>query len=81
MKKILFVLLIPALILLLFMHPDVIASGCSHGLHLWYTAVLPSLLPFMIASGLLIRTGLFRYLNPVYAPLLKKLFRISEDGC
>lgn len=81
MKKILFVLLIPALILLLFMHPDVIASGCSHGLHLWYTAVLPSLLPFMIASGLLIRTGLFRYLNPVYAPLLKKLFQISEDGC
>lgn len=81
MKKILFVLLTPALLLLLFTHPDVIASGCSLGLSLWYTAVLPSLLPFMIASNLLIRTGMFRYLNPVYAPLLKKLFHISDDGC
>lgn len=81
MKKILFVLLTPALLLLLFTHPDVIASGCSLGLSLWYTAVLPSLLPFMIASGLLIRTGMFRYLHPFYAPLLKRLFRISDDGC
>lgn len=81
MKKILLVLLTPVLLLLLFTHPDVIASGCSLGLNLWYTAVLPSLLPFMIVSGLLIRTGMFRYLNPVYAPLLKKLFRISDDGC
>lgn len=71
----------PALLLLLFLHPDVIASGCSLGLSLWYTAVLPSLLPFMIASNLLIGTGMFRYLNPVYAPLLKNLFRISDDGC
>ncbi len=81
MKKILFILAAPALLLLLFLHPDVIASGCSLGLNLWYTAVLPSLLPFMIVSGLLVRTGMFRYLAPIYAPFFKKLFRISEEGC
>lgn len=81
MKKILFVLFVPALLFLLFTHPDLIASGCSLGLSLWYTSVLPSLLPFMILSGLLIRTGLFRCLHPAYAPLLKRLFRISDDGC
>lgn len=81
MKKILCILLITCLILLVFTHPGVAASGCSLGLTLWYTAVLPSLLPFMILSNLLIRTGLFRYLNPLYAPVLKKLFGISAEGC
>lgn len=81
MKKILFLLAVPAFLLLLFSHPDVTASGCTLGLTLWYTAVLPSLLPFMILSGLLVRTGMFQYLNPVYAPVLKKVFGISWDGC
>lgn len=81
MKKILFILAVSALILLLFSHPGVAAAGCSAGLTLWYTAVLPSLLPFLIFSNLLMATGLFRYLNPVYAPFLKRLFRISDEGC
>lgn len=35
----------------------------------------------MIVSGLLIRTGLFRYLNRIYAPVLGRLYRISDEGC
>lgn len=68
-------------LLLLFTHPAAAASGCSKGLLLWYSAVLPSLLPFLILSSVLIRTGLFRYLNRLYAPFLCRLFHISEDGC
>lgn len=81
MKKILYILLTAGMVLLLFSHPGTVASGCSLGLMLWYTSVLPSLLPFMILSGLLIRTGLSWYLSPVYAPLLKRIYRISEEGC
>lgn len=81
MKKILLILPAAGVLLLLFTHPDVVASGCSLGLTLWYTAVLPSLLPFMILSGLLVQTGLFRFLAPVYAPLFSRLFSISEEGC
>ncbi|MDO4261858.1 MAG: transporter [Eubacteriales bacterium] len=81
MKKILFVWAALALLILLFSHPALTAAGCSLGLTLWYTAVLPSLLPFLIVSGLLIRTGLFRYLNRIYAPVLSRLFGISPDGC
>ena len=80
-KKILCVLTVFGLLLLLFSHPAVIASGCSIGLSLWYTAVLPSLLPFMILSNLLTRTGMFHYLNRIYAPALSRIFRISEEGC
>lgn len=81
MKKILFVLAALGLLLLLFTHPAAIASGCSLGLTLWYTAVLPSLLPFLIFSNLLVRTGMFRYLNRIYAPLFRRIFGISEEGC
>lgn len=81
MKKILFVPAVLGLLFLLFSHPALIASGCSLGLTLWYTAVLPSLLPFLIFSNLLIRTGMFRYLNRIYAPLLRRIFGISEEGC
>lgn len=81
MKKILFILGASSLILLLFTHPGTAAVGCSLGLNLWYTAVLPSLLPFLIFSNLMVATGLFRCLNPVYAPFLKRLFCISDDGC
>ena len=56
-------------------------EGCSLGLTLWYTSVLPSLLPFLIVSSLMVKTGLFRYLNRLYAPFLRRIFRISEDGC
>lgn len=81
MKKILFVLAALGLLLLLFTHPAQIASGCSMGLTLWYTSVLPSLLPFLMFSNLLVRTGMFRYLNRIYAPLLCRIFGISEEGC
>lgn len=81
MKKILFFCFVVCVLSLVFSHPELVAGGCSLGLKLWYSAVLPSLLPFMILSGLLVKSGLFRALNRMYAPVLKKIFRISDDGC
>ena len=80
-KKILSVILPLGFCILLFTHPVLAAEGCTAGLTLWYQAVLPSLLPFMIVSGLLIHTGLFHFLNSFYAPLFQRLFRISKEGC
>lgn len=81
MEKILSVILPLGFCILLFTHPVLATEGCTAGLILWYQAVLPSLLPFMIVSGLLIRTGLVHFLNSLYAPLFQRLFRISEEGC
>ncbi len=81
MKKILFLFFVPGGLLLLLTHPAALAQGCSRGLTLWYTAVLPSLLPFLFLSGLLMKTGLFHYLNRIYAPWISRLFGISREGC
>ncbi|MCD8364198.1 MAG: hypothetical protein LUC98_14810 [Lachnospiraceae bacterium] len=81
MKKILYIFCCIAVLILFFTHPAAVALGCSAGLNLWYTAVLPSLLPFLIVSSLLVGTGLFRYLNRFYAPPLSRLLGISQEGC
>lgn len=81
MKKILFILSATGFLFLLFSHPDLASRGCSLGLQLWYTSVLPSLLPFLIVSSLLIQTGSFQYLNRLYAPVIGRIFRISGAGC
>ena len=72
MKKILFLCLASSALFLIFTHPTLIAAGCARGLDLWYTSVLPSLLPFMILSGLLVHTGLFHILNRAYAHVPEK---------
>lgn len=50
------------------------------GLNLWFTKMIPALLPFMILSGVLIGTGLSDSFAALLSPLLKPLFRLS-DSC
>lgn len=50
-------------------------------LQLWFDKMIPSLFPFMILSGLIVRLDLGRYLSvPVY-PLLGNLFQINKRMC
>lgn len=50
------------------------------GLTLWFSKMIPALLPFMILSGVLIGTGLSDSFAALFSPLLKPLFRLS-DSC
>ena len=50
-----------------------------HGFTLWYSKMIPSLLPFMILSGILIRMNLTEQFSKVLHPILKRLFRCSRN--
>ncbi len=50
-----------------------------HGFSLWYSKMIPSLLPFMILSGIMIRMNLTEHFAKILHPLLKKLFRCSAN--
>lgn len=50
------------------------------GLNLWFTKMIPALLPFMILSGILIGTGLSDSFAALFAPVLRPLFSLS-DSC
>jgi len=49
------------------------------GLNTWCTKMIPSLFPFMVLSGILLRTGLSYRLSKILYPLLGTLFRLSPD--
>ncbi len=50
-----------------------------HGFTLWYSKMIPSLLPFMILSGILVRMNLTEHFSRLLHPLLKRLFRCSAN--
>ncbi len=65
--------------LLLFPAPAL--AGAKNGLLLWFNQVLPSLLPFLILSTLLLSTGVSDSLATGLAPALSPVFRCSPSGC
>lgn len=50
------------------------------GLTLWFQKMIPSLFPFMILSGIMIRMDLTKYFAMVLSPLLKPVFKVSGNG-
>ena len=56
-KKYIFSYMLAMFILFLLTEPAVAAEGARYGLMLWANRLLPSLLPFMILTQLLIRSG------------------------
>lgn len=51
------------------------------GLQLWFEKMIPALLPFMILSGVMVRMHLTENFSKVLYPIIKPLFRVSENVC
>lgn len=51
------------------------------GLNLWFQKMIPSLLPFMILSGIMIQMSLTEKFIFFLYPIIKPLFRISKNVC
>lgn len=67
------------LFLLILTHSREAAAYAADGFLLWYSRMIPSLLPFMILSGLMIRMGLSRRLGKWFQPLLRPLLGCREE--
>lgn len=61
--------------------PTEVINGAQSGLALCINAVIPSLLPFMVASSCIIRSGFSRPLGAAVSKILTPLTGISSDGC
>lgn len=78
-KSLLGALSILCLILLLF-ESTLSIEGARFGLILWFQTVIPTLLPFMICSNVIVRLGAARYLvNPLKKPC-RRFLHLSECG-
>jgi len=81
MKKRLLTIVIILLFIIMLCLPKQVLNGATEGLLLWFQIVLPTLLPFMIITNLLISTNAVSYISRFLSPVLRPLFGISSAGC
>lgn len=80
MKRILASVLCVLLFVFMLLQPQNVFHGAQNGLLLWFQIVLPTLLPFMIMTNLLVSTNGLTYITQVLSPVLCPLFRVSIAG-
>ena len=81
MKQYSLFLLMFGFFVLMLLFPRETFAGATNGLLLWFQILLPTLLPFMIVSNLLISTNAVSYISRFLRPFIQKLFCVSENGC
>ena len=80
LSRFLFTALALYLIVLLLQHPALSLEYASTGLSLWLTKMVPTLLPFMILSGIMIRMDLTETFVTLLHPLFHRLYGTSKNG-
>ncbi|WP_343209536.1 transporter [Anaerolentibacter hominis] len=58
-----------------------IFTGAKNGLLLWFNTLLPSLLPFMILTQVIISRQWAARISGIFYPVLHRLFGLSRNGC
>ncbi|GAB6157699.1 sporulation integral membrane protein YlbJ [Desulfotomaculum varum] len=62
------------------LQPQIVFEGAVNGLQTWWNIVFPSLLPFFIASEILIKLGLVKFMGVLLEPVMRPLFNVPGAG-
>ena len=83
MKRKYLLLFLPLLFFLFFFPEESLLASCE-GVRLWFHTVLPALLPFLILSNILVRSGLIlpllSHLEPFTGPDLRRSLLPGSGG-
>lgn len=79
LKKFFLLIFILFLIILLLINHEIAFQYASNGLLIWFNRMIPTLFPFMVISGILLRTGTSKQLAKLFYPVIGKLFSLSYD--
>jgi sporulation integral membrane protein YlbJ len=63
-------------IILLIIAPKTAFAATSAGLILWFNTIIPSLLPFLIVSSLVVKLNLLKHFDRFLEPIVYKLFKL-----
>lgn len=72
--------LVVLFVLAMVLQPGVVFAGAVTGLKTWWNIVFPSLLPFFIASELLIGFGVVNFMGILLEPVMRPLFNVPGSG-
>lgn len=67
-------------LLILLLNPIISYEGAQNGLLLWSQTVLPTLLPFMICSNVIVALNAIGMLTWPFRPILNKMLKLSPAG-
>lgn len=81
MKKLFTAFSTISFLLLLLVFPSAALKGAKSGLMLWFQTVLPTLLPFMIVSNLMMQLNVTNCLTSFLYPVIGKPLGLSKSGC
>lgn len=80
MKKFLLHILLLCFFFLILLFPALTLNGAVSGLLLWYSVLLPTLLPFIITTNLIIKTNSFTLISKIFGTPFEKIFGVSKEG-
>ena len=78
--KVLWAVLAVVFVALMVTHPKTVFEGASSGVQTWWNIVFPALLPFFIASELLMSFGIVRFMGVLLEPVMRPLFNVPGTG-
>lgn len=81
MKKFLTTFTTISFLLLLLTFPSISLNGAKNGLMLWFQTVLPTLLPFMIVSNLMVQLQVTDCLTSFFYPVAGRFLGLSKPAC
>ena len=81
MKQFVALIFMIGFFVLMLCFPNETFTGASNGLLLWFQIILPTLLPFIILSNLLIHTNAVTYISNIIKPVVQRLFHVSDYAC
>lgn len=79
-KSLVWVGLALCFVLGMIIQPKIVYEGSVNGLKTWLNIVFPSLLPFFIASEILMKLGLVRFMGVLLEPVMRPLFNVPGAG-
>ena len=62
-------------------HSQISLSYAAMGLELWFQKMIPSLLPFMILSGIMVRMNLTDKVAMIVYPIVRPVFQVRKNVC
>lgn len=79
-QNFIFTAVVIIIFIFLLISPANAVTSARSGLMLWFKVLLPTLLPFMIVSKLLIELNAISYLTFLFSSCFKKMFHLSKAG-
>ena len=80
MKRIFPLIFLSFFFIFLLVFPSGVLQSSKNGLLLWFDTLLPTLLPFLIVSQLILKTPLVHFFQNTWGTCFQRLFHCSENG-